>query len=270
MTLKSTRTATLALLVAITAAGPVSAADKKAGQDKPVATVNNIAIPQARLELNLKAATQQGQPDSPELRKQIKEELIDLELITQEARRKGLDKQPEVIQTIEITRQRILRSAFAQDYIKQNPVSEEVLKQIYQDQKQALVGKKEYKVAHILVDSEKEARAIVALLKNKGRFDTIAAEKSKDSISKAQGGDLGWINPAALPSPLAEALIKLNKGQTSAPVQTQAGWHIIKLEDLRPFEIPPYDQVKATLEIRLQQNAIQETVKSLRASAKIN
>lgn len=270
MTSKSAQITALAFLVGMAAANPVSAANKGGPQDKPLAIVNNIAIPQARLELNVKAAGQQGQPDSPELRKQIKEELIDLELIAQEARKKGLDKQPEVAQIIEVTTQKILRSAFAQDYIENHPIAEDKLKQIYENQKQALVGKKEYKVAHILVDSEKEAQAIAALLKNKGKFDKLAKEKSKDQGSKAQGGELGWTNPAVFAPSFGEAMLKLNKGQTSAPVQTPSGWHIIKVQDIRDFEIPPYDKVKANLEKRLQQTAIQEMVKTLRTGAKIN
>lgn len=262
--LKSNHLAALALLVVMAAATPAVAADK------PLATVNHIAIPQARLELNLKAAVQQGKTDSPELRGQIKEELIDLELLAQEARKKGLDTQPEVAQLIEVTTQRILSSALARDYLGNHPIEEERLKEIYENQKQAVLGKKEYKLAHILVDSENEAQAIVALLNNKGKFGKIAREKSKDLASKAQGGELGWSNPASFAPAFAETLVKLNKGQISAPVQTPSGWHIIKLEDLRDFEIPPYDKVKANLEKRLQQTALQETVKALRSSATIN
>ena len=235
-----------------------------------IATVNSIAIPQARLDLNVKAAAQQGQTDSPELRSKIKEELVELELIAQDARKKGLDKQPEVLQIIEVTKQNILRTAYAQDFIKHHPITEETLKQEYENQKKAQDGKKEYKAAHILVDSEKEAQEVVALLKNKGDFAKIAREKSKDSRSKPQGGELGWINPAAFVPALSEAMLKLNKGQSSAPVQTKFGWHIIKLEDMRDFVIPPYDKVKGDLEKRLQQKALVESIKVLRANAKIN
>jgi len=270
MTRKSTHLATLALLVAIAATTPVNAADKGGGQDKPVATVNNIAIPQARFDLNLKALALQGQPDSPELRSKIKDELIDLEVIAQEAHKKGLDKQPEAVQMIEVTTQNILRSAFAQDYVKNHPITEETLKQLYESQKKNMVGKKEYKVAHILVDSEKEAQAIAASLKTKGVFAKIAKEKSKDSGSKTQGGELGWAPTAAFAPPFSEALLKLDKGQISAPVKTQFGWHIIKLEDVRDFAIPPFDKVKGELEKRLQQKALQEAVKTLRENAKIN
>lgn len=270
MTLKSPHLTALALLVAIASANPVGAADKVADQDKPLATVNNVAIPQARFDLNIKAAAQQGQPDSPELRKQIKEDLIDLELIAQEAVKKGLDKQPEVVQILEVTKQRILRNAFAQDYVKNHPIEEEKLKQIYENQKEGMAGKKEYKVAHILVASEKEAKAIVAQLKKKGDFGKIAKEKSKDPGSKAQGGEMGWTNPAGVVPPFAEAMVKLNKGQISEPVQSDFGWHIIKLEDVRDFELPPYDKIRANLEKRLQQKALQDTLQALRAQAKIN
>lgn len=264
MTRTSSHLAVLALLFAFVAVAPVHAADK------PVATVNNLAIPQARLELSVKAAEKQGQNDSPELRKEIKEELIDLEIIAQEARKKGLDKQPEVAEMVEVTRQRILRTAFAQDFIKKHPITEAALKQEYEKQKKSVLGKKEYKVAHILVDSEKAAQAVAALLKNKGDFAKIAKEKSQDSGSKAQGGELGWANPGAFVPAFSEAMLKLNKGQVSAPVQTQYGWHIIKVEDIRDFEIPPFEKVKANFEQGMQQRALQEAVASLRAGAKIN
>lgn len=267
---KFTHIAGLALLAAIAVANPVSAADKVAEQGKVVATVNNVAIPQARFDLNLNAITKQGQPDSPEVRKKIKDELIDLEVIAQEARKRGLDKQPEVSQIIDVTTQNVLRNAFAQDYVKTHPISEDTLKHEYENQKKVLAGRKEYKIAHILVDSEKEAQSIVVLLEKKGDFAKLATEKSKDPGSKSHGGELGWTNPGAFVRPFGDAMIKLNKGQISAPVQTPLGWHIIKLEDVRDFEMPPYDKVKANLEKRMQQMALQEAVKALRATAKIN
>jgi peptidyl-prolyl cis-trans isomerase C len=270
MTPKSIHLTALAFLVAIAAATPVVAADKGAAADKAVATVNNSVIPQARLDLNVKAAVQQGQTDSPELRQQIKDDLIDLELVAQEARKKGLDKQPEVVQMLEITRQKVLSNAFAQDFIEKNPIKEDKLKEVYEHQKKTVVGKQEYKVAHILVASEKEAQAIVASLNKKGDFAKIAKEKSKDRSSKAQGGELGWTNPSSFVAPLAEALVKLNKGQISAPVKTEFGWHILKLEDVRDFVVPSYEKVKDELEKRMQQMALKETLKTLRAQAKIN
>lgn len=267
--LKPSNMAALALLAAI-AANTVNAADKVADQDKnTLVTVNNIAIPQARLDLNIKALMQQGQPDSPDLRKKIKDDLIDLEVIAQEALSKKLDKQPEVAQIIEITKQNILRNAFAQDYVKNHPIAEDVIKQEYETQKKAVMGRKEYKVAHILVTSEKEAKAISAALKNKASFDKLAKEKSIDPSNKAQGGQLGWTDPSKFVQPFGEAIIRLNKGQISAPVQTQYGWHIIKLDDIRAVQIPAYEEIRASMEKHLQQLALQDAVKALRHNADI-
>lgn len=266
--LKPSNIAALALLAAI-AANTVNAADKVAEQDKnTAATVNGVAIPQARVDLRLKAATQQGQADSPEMRKAIKDDLINLEVLSQEAAKKGLDKQDEIAQQLALARQSVLAGAFVQNYAKSHPIAEELLKQDYENLKKR-VGNTEYKVAHILVESEKDAKAILADLKKKGKFDKIAKEKSKDPGSKEHGGELGWTVPSNFVPQFAEAITKLSKGQISEPVQTQFGWHIIKLDDTRDLKVPSFDEVKPNIEKRLQQQAIQEAIKGLRANAEI-
>ncbi|TAJ80550.1 MAG: peptidylprolyl isomerase [Gallionellaceae bacterium] len=266
--LKPSNIAALALLATI-AANTVYAAEKVAEQEKNAATVNGVAIPQARIDLRVKVAAQQGQPDSPELRKAIRDDLINLEVISQEALKKGLDKQPDIIQQIELTKQSALAGAFVQDFAKNHPVAEDAIKQEYENMKKR-VGSKEYKVAHILVETEKEANAIAVELKKKGKFDKIAKAKSKDPGSKDNGGDLGWTVPSNFVPPFAEAITKLSKGQISAPVQTQFGWHILKLDDTRDLKVPAYEEVKPNLEKRLQQQLIQDAIKGLRANAKID
>lgn len=269
MMLKPSNIAALALLAAI-AANTVNAADKVAEQEKnTVATVNGVAIPQARIDMRVKAAAQQGQPDSPDLRKAIVDDLKNLEVISQEATKNGLDKQDEIVQQLALARQSVLAGAYVQNYAKSHPIAEELLKQEYENLKKR-VGNKEYKVAHILVASESEAKAVVAELKKKGKFEKIAKEKSKDPGSKDNGGDLGWTVPSNFVQPFAEAVAKLNKGQLSDPVQTQFGWHIIKLDDTRDLKVPAYDEVKPNIEKRLQQQAIQDAIKALRANAKID
>jgi peptidyl-prolyl cis-trans isomerase C len=268
MMLKPSNLAALALLAAI-AANTVHAAGTVADQDKnTVATVNGVTIPQARIDMRIKVAAQQGQPDSPEMRKAIRDDLINLEVISQAAVKAGLDKQAEVAQQIELSKQSALVGAFVQDYAKTHPVAEEALKQEYENLKKR-VGNKEFKVAHILVETEQEANAIVAALKKKGKFDKIAKEKSKDPGSKEHGGDLGWTVPSNFVQPFGEAILKLSKGQISAPVQTQFGWHVIKLDDTRELKVPAYEEVKPNLEKRLQQQSIQDAIKSLRANADI-
>lgn len=259
--------AALAFLVAI-AANTVNAADKVAAQENIAATVNGVIIPQARIDLRVKAAVQQGQPDSAEMRKAIRDDLINMEVIAQAAIKNRLHENAEVAQQIEITKQSALVGAFVQDYAKTHPVSEELLKQEYENLKKR-VGNKEYKVAHILVATEAEANAIIASLNKKAKFDKIAKEKSKDPGSKENGGDLGWTVPANLVPPFAEAMATLSKGQISKPVQTQYGWHIIKLDDTRELKVPAYEEVRPNLEKRMQQQAIQDMVKSMRANATI-
>ncbi len=275
MMFKFSNVAALVLLAGI-AANTVYAASTVAAQDNgAVATVNGVVIPQARLDLRVKMTTQQGQADTPEVRKAIRDDIINMEVISQEAVKKGLDKSPEVVQQMEVLKQNVeiakqsaLINAFIQDYVKGHAISEDALKQEFENLKKASVGRKEYKVSHVLVESEKEAKAIAGSVKA-ATFAKVAKEKSKDPGSKDQGGDLGWTNPGSFVQPFGEAIVKLTKGQISAPVQTQYGWHIIRLEDVRDVTVPAFADVKANLEKRLQQQAIQDAIKSLRANAKI-
>lgn len=236
--------------------------------DKPAATVNGVAIPQARIDLRTKVAASQGQADTPELRKMILDDMINLEVMSQQAVKKGLDKQPDTVQQLEISRQSVLAGAFVQDYTKNHPISEDALKQEY-DSLKAKLGNTEYKVAHILVSTEAQAKAIEAKLKKKGNFAKIAKAESKDTVSAEKGGELGWNVPSNFVQPFAEAVTNLKKGQISQPVQSQFGWHIIKLEDTRNLSVPPFEQVKPNLMQRLQQQSVQKAIADLRAGAKI-
>lgn len=262
--LKFSRFALLSALLAIAASA--QAADEKAA-DKAAALVNGVAIPQARVDLRIKIAAQQGQPDSPEMRKAIRDDLVNLEVISQAAAKAGLDKQPETAQQIELARQSVLAGAFVQDYTKNHPVSDDLLKQEYENLKKR-VGNKEYKLSHILVESEDEAKKVAAEVK-KAKFGKVAKAKSKDPGSKDNGGDLGWAVPSNFVQPFGEAVLKLNKGQVSDPVQTQYGWHIIKLEDTRELKVPTFEEMKPQLEKRKQQEAIQKLIEDLRGKAKI-
>src|SRR5271169_5385375 len=263
----------LAKLAALAMAGALMAVPAFS-QDKPAttgiaATVNGVVIPQARVDMRLKAATSQGQADSPDLRKMVLDDMVNLEILSQEAVKKGLDKQPDTIQQMELVRQSTLAGAFVQDYTKNHPISEDTLRQEYDNLKGKL-GNTEYKVSHILVSSEDEAKAIEAQLKKKkSKFENIAKEKSKDPGSSEHGGDLGWNVPSNFVKPFAEAMTNLKKGQISAPVQSQFGWHIIKLEDVRNLTVPPFEQVKPNLMQRLQQQSVQKMIADLRKNAKI-
>lgn len=236
-------------------------------QSKPAATVNGVAIPQSRLDMRVKAAMAQGQPDSPDLRNAIRDELINIEVLAQAASKKGLNKQSEVKQQIELSKQTILASAFVQDYVKSHPFSDEVLKQEFEKiNKQR--GNKEYKVSHILVKTEDEAKQIAEKVKS-SKFEDVAMDKSQDPGSSVKGGDLGWAVPGNFVKPFADAMIALNKGQISAPVQSQFGWHIIKLEDSRDMKVPSFEEVKPNLTQHMQQQLVQKAIAEQRSKATI-
>lgn len=259
--LKFSKLVLLSTLLSVTAVS-------QAAEEKAAALVNGISIPQSRVDLRVKVATTQGgQPDSPELRKAIRDDLVNLEVISQIAVKNGLDKQPEIVQQIELAKQQVLAGAFVQDYAKSHPTGEDVLKQDYEALK-ARVGNKEYKMSHILVATEDEAKAVAKRVK-KEKFAKVAKEKTKDPGSKDNGGNLGWQVPSNFVQPFGEAVAKLNKGQISEPVQTQYGWHIIKLEDTRELKVPIFEEVKPQLEKRRQQESIQKAINELREKAKI-
>jgi peptidyl-prolyl cis-trans isomerase C len=260
--LKTGKFAALAILSAL-AVNPAFAEDKSA------ALVNGVSIPQARVDLRVKIAVTQGQADSPELRKAIREDMISLEVLAQEAKKKGLDNDPEVIQQTELAKQSVLVSAFVQDYTKNHQISDDQLKQEY-DKLKANLGKSEYNVSHILVETEDEAKAIIAQLGKKGKFDKIAKAKSKDAGSAERGGSLGWAVPSNFVPPFANAVLSLKKGTyTKEPVKSQFGWHIIKLDDVRDLKVPSFEELKPQIQQRLQQQSIQEYIADLRSKAKI-
>lgn len=234
-----------------------------------VAKVNGVTIPQSRLELMVKASVAQGQQDGPELRKALRENLIAEEILAQEAGKKKLDKDPEVITQLEMARQQVLVRAFQADYIKNNVVSDDTLRKEYEVLK-VQMGDKEYKARHILVENESTARDIIANLKKGGNFAKIAAEKSIDDGSKENGGELNWSPPAAYVRPFSEALVKLSKGgMTEQPVQTSFGWHVIQLMDTRPMEVPPFEEVKQNIQQRVLQREFATVVQDLRSKAKV-
>lgn len=234
----------------------------------PVAVVNGVSIPQVRMEMRVKAAVAQGQTDNEQLRSAVREELINLEVMAQEAERSGLAKGYEAQQEVEMARQSALVNMFLREYARKNPITDTQLKKEYESQK-AKLGKREYSVRHILLASEDEANAVINLLDNKESFEKLAG-KSKDAASAVRGGALGWSVPSAFVPSFANALLNLQKGEyTKKPVQTQFGWHVIRLDDERELKLPTFDEVKPQLQKRLQQQALQKAIGELRGKAKI-
>ena len=234
------------------------------------ATVNGKAIKQSWVDFITKDAQTRGQKPSDGMKNAIINELVGSELAYQEAQKQGLDKDPDFKTSSELANRKMLVNVFLQDFMKKNPVSEADTKAAYEDYKKEL-GDKEYSARHILVKTETEAKDVLAQLKKGDDFAKVAKEKSLDPGSKEKGGDLGWFSPAGMVKPFSDAVTSLKKGETtSAPVQTQFGWHVIKLVDTRAAQVPSYDKVKDGLERTLQQRKLEKMMIGLKEKAKID
>lgn len=246
-------------------AAPAAAASSGA----KAVVVNGVTIPKSRFDALAAEAAQGGRaPAGAELNQMIKEELVNREVLMQAAVRKGLDKKSEVVTALDLARQDVLVRALFDDHVKANPTPESALKQQYEDLKKQM-GDNEYKARHILVEKEDEAKAIAAELAKGGDFAKIAKDKSKDTGSKDNGGDLDWGPAGRYVKPFGDALAALKKGQTSAPVQTNFGWHVIRLDDVRPMKHPAFEELKPQFQQRAQQELIQKLVMDLRSKAKV-
>jgi len=241
-----------------------------ASKEETVATVNGTAISKNRIDMIVKQGGGAGHKDSPEARKAIIDQLVMQMLVAEEAVKKGLDKSPEVAEQMDVLKQSVLANAYVQDYMKSHKVSDDELKAEYDKIKAGITGN-EYKARHILVATEAEANDIIAKLKkDPGSFEKLATEKSLDTGSKVRGGDLGWFDLGRMVPEFGDAVAKLEKGKFSeTPVKTQYGYHIILLEDSKPIQAPPFDEVKASLAQQLQQKKLQKLLDGIKAKAKI-
>jgi peptidyl-prolyl cis-trans isomerase C len=233
-----------------------------------LAVVNGKPVPSSRADVMIKQLTAQGQPDSPQLREMVKQELINREILIQEADKLGVSNSAEVKSQVDIARQSIAIRALVADYVKKHPVTDAEVKAEY-DKFKAQAGDKEYRARHILVDKEEDAKAIIAKLKGGAKFEDLA-KQSKDTGSAANGGDLDWASPASFVKPFSDAMMALQKGQfTETPVKSQFGYHVIRLDDVRAAKLPSMEEVKPQITESLQQKKLQAYQEELRKKAKI-
>lgn len=247
---------------------PTKEAAKPAGAG-PLATVNGVAIPRQRAEMIAQQRIQQGASDSEQLRAMIREELINREVIVQEANRAGFAKRADVQQEVELLRQSVIVQAYLRDWVRQHPVTDAEVQKEY-DRARQQTGTTEYRARHILVGTEEEAKKLLGELRGGAKFEDLAARHSMDEGTRMRGGDLDWNVPATFDKEFANAMVKLEKGATtSVPVRTRFGFHIIRLDDVRPVNFPPLAQVRPQIEQRLMQVKVENLVREMRAKAKI-
>jgi peptidyl-prolyl cis-trans isomerase C len=218
------------------AAAPTQA---PAAANAPLAVVNGKPIPALYGELVGKQMAQ-GQPKSAQLDTRVRDSLINLELLSQEATKKGLEKDPRVAAMLSIGRMDQLAKAYLEDYVKAHPIT------------------------------DAEAKKLIADLNNKAKFDDLAKKYSKDPGSAKNGGKLDWSDRRAFVPEFSNALAGLKKGETTqTPVKTQFGWHVIRLDDTRKPQIPPLDAVRGEITQQLQQQRVRQAIEAARAGAKI-
>jgi len=233
-----------------------------------IAVVNGKPITKAREDAWIEQIKKQGQQDTPQLRTQIKDQLIQREIFMQEVGKRGLAEKPDVKFQLEVQRQNALIQALMRDELSRNPVTDAQVKAAYDEQNKA-TGSKEYKARHILVESEAEAKDITAQIRKGAKFEDLA-KKSKDPGSAQKGGELEWAGAGNYVKPFSDAMVKLDKGQmTEAPVQSQFGWHVIRVDDVREAQVPPLEQVAPQIREALQQQRVAAFAEQLRKNAKI-
>ncbi len=242
---------------------------KAAAKAGAVATVNGVAVPRARLDALMQQQRARGAPDNEQTRTNVRDELVNREVLMQEAQKTGLGKSPEVLGQLDLARQEIIISAYLRDWVRKHPVSDAEVQKEY-DRVRAEQGDREYRARHILVETEDQAKSLIAELKKGGKFEELAGKNSKDPGSKERGGDLDWHNPGDFDKQFSEAMMKLEKGKyTETPVRTRYGFHIIQLEDVRSGRFPALAEVKPRIQQQLVQSRIDELIRGLRAKAQV-
>jgi len=234
-----------------------------------VATVNGKDISKQLFDTFLQAVT--GKPAGevpPEQKSQMLDQLINMTLAAQAADKEGLGNEPEVKARADLLHSQILAEAASDKYIKSHPVSETEVKAEYDAQVANMP--KEYKARHILVETKELAESIIRELNAGGDFAKLAKTESKDPGSAKNGGELDWFSGNSMVKPFSDAIAALQKGQTTKePVQTQYGWHVIQLEDVRTPQPPEFEQVKKQVEMIAQRKKLQAYLDELRKTAQI-
>jgi peptidyl-prolyl cis-trans isomerase C len=267
--MKSQRMILLALAAALLAAcSQKGTQDASASKSPPVAVIDGKPIDRDLYEFYAKGIANKPATElTPEQRDQILDNLVRARVIAEQAEKDGTAKAPDTAALLELQRLNVLQQAVSEKYLKDRKPTEAELRAEYETQV-AQLPKLEYHARHILVATEQFAGKIVAELEKGAKFEDVAKRESMDS--KENGGDLGWFTPDRMVKPFADAVAALKPGEfTHAPVQTQFGWHIIKLEETREMAPPAYDSVKQRVEQMVQGKKFKAYVDELMKTAKV-
>lgn len=266
---------TVALITALLSTVLITACNKKPDSESAansvVAVVNGNPISKEAYDAyaQQRAMSRPSTGNEAEDRKATIEELINRELIYNEAVKKGLNKKPEIAAEIANQTRNILAGAAIRDHMESTKFTDEAMKKEYESRIGAMTSK-EYHARHILVNTEDEAKTIISQLDKGGDFAAIAKDKSQDTGSAKEGGDLSWFEAGQMVKPFGDAVKAMEKDTYSkTPVQSQFGWHIIKLEDTRDIKPPEFEKVKDNVRSILQNKEVESYLANLKSKAKV-
>jgi peptidyl-prolyl cis-trans isomerase C len=233
-----------------------------------VATVNGKPIRKADIDLFMKLVRSGNPelPDTAEVREKVREDLIQSEILFQEAHKRKIDSREEVRFEGEMAQRRVAITSMLREEVEAHKPTDAMIQSEYERQRAAM-GEKEYKAHHILVESEQDAKDLIAKL-DKGEKIEDLAKVSKDTGSAAKGGELDWAPAGNYVKPFGEALSKLEKGKyTAVPVKSQYGYHVIRLDDVRATTPPALEQVKPQIVEGMQRQFVRDFIEGLKKKA---
>jgi len=233
------------------------------------AVVNGQSISSELLDFIMAEQAKRGAPNTPEVRATIRQELVNQEVLRQEAVKKGLGNKPQAKFQMQMMQSAILANALREEFFSKNKPTDKEIQDTYAKISK-MMGGTEYRASHILVESEAEAKSIIAQLDKGGDFGKLAAEKSKDPGSAKNGGDLDWANPQSFVPEFSQAMVGLQKGKyTAAPVKSQFGFHVIMLSDVREATPPALAEIRPQLEGKMMNDKWEAYMADLQKSAKV-
>ena len=258
------RTAPAALFLA----AAIFAAPAWAAPETEVAKVNGQAITEAELTFAEAEIGSELAGVPPESRRRVLTEyLIEAHLMADSAEKAKLDEGPAFEGRMKYYRLRALRDAYFEKQIRDS-VPEAEAKTLYDERVKGMPAQEEVRARHILVKTEDEAKKVAAELTGGADFAEAAKKYSQDRGGQG-GGDLGYFSRGQMVKAFDDAAFTLEKGKLSEPVQSEFGWHIIKVEDKRNRQPPAFEEVKEQITASLVQNKLQATVLDLRKNGKI-
>lgn len=235
-------------------------------------TINGKSISPSLLEQLVTASKNQGQPDTPELRRALLDELISRELVAQDALAKKLDKTPQGRLQLQQVRQNVLIDLAMAQYFAKHPIDEAALRVEYQRQTsalQAMGSTQQYQLRLLVAPTEGQAREAIRLIQKGESMESVVKEWSND-LSRENGGLMDWLLPSQMLPSIANVVVNLIKGQvTAAPIQTPVGWNVLRVEDVRPFVIPKFEDSIGQLRTALVAQRRAAYLAELRLAAKI-